>query len=560
MKKIKSFILLGYTIAVLTGCGEEATFKSIELNEAPKTTFYCGEEFSNAGISLKVNLTDGTSFISEDVATSKPSTSTPGTQTVKVYYTNDKYDVDTFITYEINIIDWTKEEKAIFSETTISTFSGVYYPKMEGMQLLTEIDDETNEIVDYWIEKKNCTLKDVDEYCELLKNYNVVKKVTEAGQTVDMTFKFYEQPMVPTDFVENFDLNDAICFKYCASYEYLDQTYFEVYQLYGNEIEDTVVVGLNDTGDMVVRYIANSIFMENILSCEVNERLDMRTLYNGTIVEFLKQTLLGFDDEESGQHYIGRIEEMAPFAKPFFILPDYEPDVVAVKNLSSMYPWEHGEDDLCFEIQIDSDDVDGYEDFVAALDAKTEFVKTTGTTKVEGKNAATKIYTIENMDYVGSIEITVSDFMEKAASYTIVEGSTRTTVECGAYIIGYSFIRPEVFSPTLTELYRIYDAHYGEGNYDLNEYDPYEEGTVGGLVKFANSGANGVSSKDEALDKFVASYLQGYTLKSPKEEKDVNGYNLVTAKYTNGTYEIEIFAYFGGAGKYNVEFSVALEK
>ena len=216
MKKIKSFILLGYTIALLTGCGEEATFKSIEIADAPKTTFYVGEEFSNTGLSLRVNLTDGSSFVTEDIATSKPSTSAPGTQKVRVYYTNDKYDIDTFITYDIEIIDWTREEKAIFSETSISTFAGVYYPKMEGMQLLTETDDETGDVIDYWIEKKNATFKDVDTYCELLKNYEVVKRITDTSGSYDMTFKFYEQPRVPTDFIENFDLNDAVCFKYCA--------------------------------------------------------------------------------------------------------------------------------------------------------------------------------------------------------------------------------------------------------------------------------------------------------------------------------------------------------
>lgn len=556
MKKIKSFILLGYTIALLTGCGEEATFKSIEIADAPKTTFYVGEEFSNTGLSLRVNLTDGSSFVTEDIATSKPSTSAPGTQKVKVYYTNDKYDIDTFITYDIEIIDWTREEKAIFSETSISTFAGVYYPKMEGMQLLTETDDETGDVIDYWIEKKNATFKDVDTYCELLKNYEVVKRITDTSGSYDMTFKFYEQPRVPTDFVENFDLNDAVCFKYCASYEYMDQTYFEIYNLYGNEIEDTVVIGLNDQGDMVVRYIANSVYLETLLSCEVNEHLDFSTLYNGTVVEFLNQAIKGTVSEE-GVPYLGYLDEVAPFAKDYFVLPDYEPDVVAFKNLASMYPWECGENDLCFEMEIDSDDVDGYEALIDALDAKTEFAKTTGTTKVREKNATTTIYTIENMDYVGSLEITVSEFLEKAASYYVQEGSTRVKVECGCYTVGYSFVRPEVFSPTLAELYRIYDAHYGEGMYDKNHYDPYENGTVGGVVYFKNTGDDAVNSKEEANDKFAHDYLAGYTVKSPKEQKEAAGYVICASTYTNGTYDVEIYTYFGG-GRYVAEFSVAM--
>ena len=558
MKKFKTLILAAYSVALLAACGEsgDATFKSIEINELPKTTFYCGEAFSNTGISLKVNLNDGTSFVTEDIATSKPSTATPGTQTVKVYYTNDKYDVDTFISYEINIIDWTKEEKHIFSQTSISTLSGVYYPKMEGMQVITETDDVTGDVVDYWIEKKNATFKDIDEYSELLKNYLVTKKMQDSSGVYDMTFKFYEQSMVPSDFVENFDLNDALCFKYCASYEYMDPTYFETYELYGNEIEDTVVFGLNDDGDMIVRFIANSVMLEGLLSCEVNERLDMTGLYNGTIIEYLNQALLGTIDEE-GSRYLGLVERLAPFAKEYFVLPNYEPDVVAVKNLSSMYPWEHGGFDLSFEIEVDSDDVDGYEELVAALDAKTDFVKTTGTTKVRNLDATTTVYTIEGKDYIGDLEITVSEFKEKAASYYVVEGSTRTKVECGCYVVGYTFLRPEIFSPTQPELFRIYDTFYGTTNgvYEENvDYDVYEDGEVGGLVKYTR---DEVHSREEASQLFSNSVLTGYTVKIPGEDKDVNGIEVYATTYTNGTFDVDVFAYYSG-GKYAVEFSVKI--
>lgn len=559
MKKLKTIILAAYSIAMLAACGSNGkgdSFKSIEINELPKTTFYCGEAFSNTGISVKVNLNNGESFVSEDIATSKPSTATPGKQTVKVYYTNEKYDVDTFVTYEIDVIDWTKEEKHIFSQTSISTLSGVYYPKMEGMQVVTETDDETGEIVDYWIEKKNATFKDVDAYSELLKNYIATKKMTDSSGTYDMTFKFYEQSMVPADFVENYTLNDALCFKYCASYKYLDPTYYEEYELYGNEIEDTIVFGLNDDGDMIVRFIANSVMLEGLLSCEVNERLDMTGLYNGTIIEFLNQAILGTVDEE-GKRYLGLLEGLAPFAKEYFILPNYEPDVVAVKNLASMYPWEHGGYDFSFEIEVDSDDFDAYEDLVAQLDAKTDFVKTTGTTKVRNLDATTTIYTIEGKEYVGDLEITISEFKEKAASYYVVEGSTRTKVECGCYVIGYTFLRPEIFSPTQPELFRIYDIYYGKTDLMYKEnvdYDIYEDGEVGGLIRFAK---DEVHSKEEAMQSFVNKYLSSYTVKVPMEDKEVNGIELCAATYTNGTFDIDVFTYFSG-GKYVAEFSIKI--
>ena len=557
MKKIKSILLAGFALTALAGCKDEEV--KIEIAEFPKTTFYCGEEFSSTGIVLNVTLPNGTSFLAEDIATSKPSTQIPGTQTVKVYYTNDEYDIDEFVTYDINIIDWTPEEKAVFSQTSFASLVNVYYPKMEGMKVLTETDDATGEVIDYWIEKENSSMKEIDDYSELLNNFKVTKTVSDSSGTYELDFKFYEQSVVPSDYRDYYDEHDLICYKCCASYKYLDYSSFQEYELYGNEIEDTLVIGLNEDGDMIIRFIANSIFFETMFSCEVNEHLDFSGLYSGAVIPFLQQTLMGYVDEEGTRH-LGYIENIAPFAKDYIILPDYEPDVVSVANYASMYPWLHGEDDLSFELEISSNDTEAYDDFVASIEAIPDFVKTTRTDKIDRKDVEVSIYKMENKAYVGDLTIEVTDFMEDATSYTQTSdsGTIKQTVTVGAYRVYYRWSAPQIISPAQEELYKIYDKYYGVGKYDPNHLDVYPEGSVGTMLYFYTETDN-VKSREETMDKFVADYLEGYTVTEPASSKTISGYDLYTAKYTNGTFDIEVFTYYSGtSGKYTVEFIIDL--
>ena len=213
MKKFRALLLSGLALSLLVGCKGEngdkipdptpvptpepqpepepepepepapVKFVNLTIKEYPKTTFYCGEEFSNNGIVLNVNFSDGSSFITEDVTTSKPSSmKTPGKQTIKAYYGNATLGINSFVTYEINIIDWTKDEKLFFNATSVSSFSGTYYPKMEGMEIKQEVND-AGEVTDYWIELKNASKATVNEYLTLLDEYIVQKNIVQNGET-----------------------------------------------------------------------------------------------------------------------------------------------------------------------------------------------------------------------------------------------------------------------------------------------------------------------------------------------------------------------------------------
>ena len=503
------------------------------------------------------------------MTTSKPSTmSTPGKQKIKAYYTNDEYDINTWVTYDIEIIDWTIQDKAIFSETSLSSLAGAYYPMMEGMKVVTETDPVTG-VIDYWIELENGSKDTILEYCYLLDEYEAKKTVTQNGNTYTITFKFYEQRNVPLDFRQIYgsQYTNTICFKYCASYEYIDMNSGGVYNLYANDVEDTLVIGLDKDNKMIVRYIVNSVKLENVFMAEVNERLTLNDLLFGATYTAFKKSLLGYDNEE-GQHAIGIIEENAPLALDYFIMPDVEPEVFAMGDYSCAYPWLHGEDDCCFEITLPATQAE-HDEFVTKLDAKDSFVKTTRVDKMGTADVGVTIYTIENKDYVGNLTIEVTDYIVDALTYTITRNGRREEITTGIYNVYYRFQAPEVFSPTLDELYRIYEVFYGENNYSKTNYDRYEAGGVGGIIKFnqfkqttnhPTKDDNEVENKEEAFDKFIATALTGYACVKAAETITVNGIEVYSATYSNSNYTIEIYAYFAGNGKFAVEFKIDLNR
>ena len=584
MKKLKVLLIGCYSLGLLVACGNNngdgpkgggeqetaKTFSSLTIEDYPKQVFYCGENFSNAGISLKVNFSDGSSFVTEDVVTSKPaSMMIPGTQKIKAYYTNDEYDINTFVTYEIEVIDWTSEEKAIFGETSICSLAGVYYPKMQGMRLVTETDEVTGDVTDYYIVLENASMQTLLDYVELLKEYSATKTIVQNGSQINVDFKFYECPTVPSDFFTYYgdEMQDVLCYRYCSSYQYIDQTYGEIYNLYANEVEDTLVFGLTADNKMIIRFIANSVVLETVFSEEVNNRLALNSLFLGKAYTYLKQTLLGYVDEE-GKRYLGAVEEIAPLAVEHFVMADTEPDVMAIADNSALYPWEHGEDNYCFEVELAASE-DDYNAFVAKLDADTAFTKTTKTRRFSRKDIQVTVYTIENMDYVGDLEIQVTEYLPNSLSYTKTDENGSNNVTSGAYLVSYQFRAPEKFSPTLDELYRIFDILYGADNYNKNNYDRYEDGMVGTLVRYnqfkateahPTKGDGEVESKEEALEKFVATCLTGYAQKEAPEAKTINGYDVYTAKYSNDDYIVTVVSYFAGNGKFAVEFTIEINK
>lgn len=558
MKKIKSLILSGIAIALLCGCHEEEVKETtLEFESYPKTTFYYGEEFTNSGIVLKVTPANGEPFLTEDVKTSKIKTTMPGTQKVKVYYTNDEYDIDASLEYEIEVIDWTPEDKAIFSETSISQLSGVYYPKMKGMELRTEIDETTKEITDYWIEKKNSSVSELYEYADLLENYCVTKPTVQNGQQYELTFKFYEQARVPSDYRDLYDEHELLCYKYCASIKYFDSNYLTEREIYATEIEDTLVLGLNDDNDLIVRFIADNVFFETRFGCEVNERLNFDNLIDIGIIDDIEQMLKGYEDESTGDYVIGYFDEVGPLAKDYLIFPKYEEsdyEVVSIASYTSLYPWLHGEDDLCFEFEIATDNTDEYDEFISRIESIGDFVKTTRVDKIGKKNVNVTIYTIENKEYVGDLVIEVTEIIPDATTYTMQMESGRETITLDSYMVYYRWSRPELFSPCQTELCKIYERFYGEGKYDPNRFDIYENGSVGGAVEFASQ-ADGITSKEEAADKFVEMCLTDYTCVKPNETLSISGMSVAASEYTNENFKVVVYSYFSG-GRYNVEFSV----
>lgn len=573
MKNIKKMFLTGLTIALITGCScsedktntdTEVKFQSLEIAELPKTTFYCGENFSNNGIVLKVNFTDGSSYTTEDVTTSKPSSMmTPGKQTIKAYYSNAEKDINSYVTYEINLIDWTMEEKAIFGQTSISSLSGIYYPKMEGMKLVTEEDENGN--VDYWIELENANESVMNEYLDLLDEYLVQRTAVQDGEQYKLTYKFYEQVSVPADFIDLYgdELEDMICFKYCASYEYLDTSYGAIYELYGSELEDTLVVGLDKDNKLIVRYIADSILLETMFGYEVNDRCTLNKLLYGTAYTALRKNILGAEDTETGKHMLGLLDTYDPMAANYFVMPDVTPEVVAVADYACAYPWLHGEDLLCFEVMLPATQEE-YDDFLAQMDAKDSYVKSTREEQSRGKTFTYTVYKIEDKDYVGSITVEVSEYYPDDMKYTI-DGTEKTT---GTYLIYYRIQAPEVLSPAVDEACKIYDAFYGEGNYNKDAIKVYYQGSVDGSVKFnqfnqtathTTKDNNEVENKEEALTKFVDTALSGYTVKEAAKVVTINGIDVATATYENESFVITIGAYFSGNGKYTVEFTIEVK-
>lgn len=603
MKKFRTLLLTGLALSLLVGCKgddegdpipepepdpvqepepepnpeqpdpednpdpEEKTgkFVNLTIKEYPKTTFYCGEEFSNNGIVLNVNFDDGTSIVTEDVTTSKPTTmKTPGEQTIKAYYTNPSLGINSYVTYKIKIIDWTKDEKMFFNATSVSSFSGTYYPKMEGMEIKQEVN-EAGEVTDYWIELKNATRATVNEYLLLLDEYKVQKTMVQNGESYKVTYKFYEQSDVPDDFMQLYgrEIRNPICFKYCASYPYMDEL-GRIHELYFSEVEDTLVVGLNRNNDMIVRYIANSLTFEVMLGEPVNERLSLNSLMIGEAYSYVKKFLFGYETD-TGSHVNGVLETEAPLAVNYFLMPDITPEVIAMANYASMYPWLHGEDDLCFELQIPATR-DEYNTFMAALNAKDSFVKTTRVDNYGKTEVEVNIYTIENKTYVGDLVIEVTDYMEDGLSYTISGGETTTT---GIYMVYYRFQCPNLRSPAEEELFRIYDMYLGDGNYSKSDYNVFGGGAVDGMVKYnqfretathTTKDANEVETKEEALTKFVDTALVGYTCVEAAKELNIQNTAVTSAKYANDDFIVTVATYFAGSGKFAVEFTIEINK
>lgn len=570
MKKLKTLLLASYSIALLAGCDSgKPTFAKCEIIEFPKQTFYYGENFTNTGLKVRVTLSDGSTFDSEDLTTPKVSTLRPGKSKVNVYYSNEEYNIDEILSYEINVIEWTKEEKYIFGETSISYLNGIYYPKLDGMEMKADLGDD-NTINDYWIEKKNATFDDFEAYLDLLNEYNVVKRINGEQGSYDMTYKFYEQSTVPSDFKDKYDLNDAICYKFACSYEYLDQQSFTMLELYGSDVEDTVVVGMNDEGSLIVRYIADSILLENLTFCEVNTYLTFDGLFNGAVASSLADELLGYDqidDKNEKKHIIGLVEDLAPLAVDDFIMPYFEPDVFSISNYSSLYPWLHVEDDLAFEVEYCTNDKDSYQDFIAELDANTSFVKTTKTDKVRGLNTNVSVYTISNKQYVGNLTLEVTDFLEDCATFYSTQGTIRQKITTGCFRVYYKFQKPDVLSPAETATINILKEHFGEGNYVKEiDYIVQPKGAVYSTVFYSQyktnsgtKGANQVENKEEAYDKFVAAYLNGFNEDTPATQKQLAGLEVVNGVYSNDEFVVELFAYFYSAGKYAVDFKFSLK-
>ena len=572
MKNIKKIFLTGLTIALITGCScsEEKTetdtvvkFESLEIEKLPKTTFYCGENFSNNGIVLKVNFSDGSSYTTEDVTTSSPSSMMrPGKQTIKAYYSNSEKDINSYVTYEINLIDWTMEEKAIFGQTSISSLSGIYYPKMDGMKLVTEEDEEGN--IDYWIELENANESVMNNYLDLLDEYLVQRTAVQDGEQYVLTYRFYEQTRVPADFIDLYcdELEDMICFKYCASYEYIDTTYGTISEVYGSELEDTLVVGLDKDNKLIVRYIADRILLETMFGYEVNQRFQLNKLLYGTVYTGLRQSILGAEDAESGKHLLGLLDTLDPLAVDYFVMPDVVPDVVALADYAPAYPWLHGEDLLCFEVMLPATEEE-YNDFLATMDAKDSYVKSTREEQGKDKTYTYTVYKIENKDYVGSITVEVSEYHPNSITYSIDGEKT-----VGTYYIYYRLQTPEVLSPAVDEVCKIYDAIYGADKYDKDAIEVLYKGSIDGSVRFAQfkqtethstKDENEVESKEEALTKFVDKALTGYTVKEDAHVVQVKGVDVLTATYENEKFVITLGAYFSGNGIYTVEFTVELK-
>lgn len=570
MKRLKTLLLAGLSLTLLVGCKNDTdtqqtpkTFESLEIKDYPKTVFYCGEEFSNSGISLTVKFSDGTSFVTEDVTTSKPSSmKTPGKQTIKAYYSNDEYDINDYVTYEITIIDWTRQEKAIFDQTTLSSVSGVYYPKMEGMQVVVEGDPTTGEVTDYYIKLENATTKDLDNYLDLLNEYCVTKKMVENGQAIEVKFRFFVQNNVPSDFVDLYgdEMHDAICYRYSASYEYIDTQYGSgIYEFYANQAEDTLVIGFDDNHNMIVRFILNSVLLENAFYLEVNQKCDYDTYLNGTALESLSHYLFGTDevDEETNEtiHYVGLVQTIAPLAVDDFILPELEPEIMAVCNYGSANPWLHGEDDLCFGIDLYTNDEEALEEFISKLNSNGSFTKGTRSERFKNKEVDVTTYTIDNKDYVGDLKIEVSEFVPSCGTFTKRndDGST-SKVTTGCFRVYYTFVAPEIVSPSEPELHRIYDFYYGEGAYSRNDYAFDENGNAVGTIRISSKV---VDSKEAAMEKFVNDVLTSYhCMTEAHEEQNAAAGTILVAEYINEDYKITIYSYFAGSGKYAIEFKI----
>ena len=356
-----------------------------------------------------------------------------------------------------------------------------------------------------------------------------------------------------------------ICFKYCASYQYVDTTSGGIYELNGSEIEDTLVIGLNENNDMIVRYIANRILLETLLGMKVNDRFTLDNLFPGYTYIDLRQVILGYDDEQN-KHHVGYLETIAPLATDYFVMPDDELEVTAFGDYGALYPWLHGEDDMCFEVMFTSTQEE-HDEFIANIESKDSFVKTTRTDNYGELDVNVNIYTIEDKDYVGNLTIEVTDYVPDALRYTIRTQTGSQTVTTGYYSVYYRFQAPKVLSPTQDELFRIYDIFYGENNYNKNASSVYSKGLIDGSVTFTQfkaseehptKGENEVEDKNEALEKFVSIALQGYTVKEAAKETTVGTTDVLIATYSNDDFVITVASYFSGNGKFTVEFTIGI--
>ena len=232
----------------------------------------------------------------------------------------------------------------------------------------------------------------------MLDEYQATKTIAQDGEAAKVTYKFYEQGSIPSDYKELYGqgMKNLICYKYCASYPYMD-SYGGVTNLYYAGVEDTLVIGLNNNNDLIVRYIANSLTFETALGQEVNERFTLDDLMIGKVYDYIKMFLFGYETE-NGVHANGVLETEAPLAVNYFLMPNIEPDCLSLANYGSLYPWLHGEDDLCFELEIPCSK-DEYNTFIGELDAKDSFVKTTRVDNYGRKEVGVNIYTIEDKKY-----------------------------------------------------------------------------------------------------------------------------------------------------------------
>ena len=135
----------------------------------------------------------------------------------------------------------------------------------------------------------------------------------------------------------------------------------------------------------------------------------LKNLLIGDAYTGLKKVLFGYEKEDDGSHVEGILDLSAPLAVNYLLMPDVAPEVCAIADYCAAYPWKHGEDLLCFEVMLPGTQEE-YDAYIADIEAKDSFVKTTREEKVGRKTIHYTTYTIEDKAYVGDIVIEVSEY------------------------------------------------------------------------------------------------------------------------------------------------------